>query len=243
MHIAAVTLFPGLFEVYRSEGLFARASEKGLVDLSTVNIRDFTLDKHRTADDIPYGGGPGMVMKPEPVVRAVESLGNKFTQNKVLVVSPRGWVLNQKRAEKLSLLDNLTIVCGRYKGIDNRAIEVLHAEEISIGDYILGAGEIAALTIIDSVVRLLPGFLGDMNSALEDSFSGKNKLLSAPEYTRPREFRNLKVPSVLLNGNHAKIEQWKKQQSLELTVNRRPELIDEKDLSEEEMEFLKKIKE
>jgi len=241
MRIAVVTLFPALFEIYRNEGLFAKAEQSGLVRLTAIDIRDFTTDKHRTADDILFGGGAGMVMKPEPVVRAVESLGEVFAKSDVIVASARGALFNQEMAERLSSLDTMTIVCGRYKGIDARVVEILGATEISVGDYVLGAGEIAALAIIDAVVRLIPGFLGDLDSAESDSHSGADRLLSAPEFTRPREFRGHSVPEILLTGNHSAIENWRRRISLQLTAERRPDLLRKAKLTPEEMAYIESI--
>jgi len=242
VRITVFTLFPGLFEGYRSEGLFAKAIEAGLVELNTVDIRDFSADKHRTADDIPYGGGPGMIMKVEPVVRAVESLGENYNDAERIILSPRGTPFNQTEAERLSSCPALILICGRYKGIDARVAEILDAKEVSIGDYVLGAGEIAALAIIDSVVRLIPGYLGDLDSAGSDSYSGPDRLLSPPEYTRPAEFRGHSVPEILLSGNHAAIAKWKRRQSLKLTLERRPELFEKANLTEEEKEYIETIK-
>lgn len=243
INIATASLFPGVFEAYCREGLFAKAIEKGLVGLLNVNIRDFTADKHRTADDIPFGGGPGMVIKPGPVVRAVESLGDDYITGEIVVVSPRGELFDQTLAEKWSRLGFLTIICGRYKGIDARVTGILGAREVSVGDYILGAGEIAALSIIDSVARLLPGYLGDELSVEVDSLSGPERLLSAPEYTRPREFRGIHVPEILLSGNHAAMADWKRRQSLALTAERRPGLLDKAALNDEERAFVSALRE
>lgn len=242
MKIATLTLFPSLFEAYGGEGLFAKAVESGIVELKALDIRDFAEDRHRTADDIPFGGGAGMVMKPEPIVRAVESLGEEFLAAEKIIVSPRGRRFDQSEAERLSEHDRFIVICGRYKGIDGRVPDILGAREVSIGDYVLSSGEIAALAIIDAVVRLIPGFLGDMDSAETDSHSGPNRLLSAPEYTRPREFMGHRVPEILLSGNHAAIEQWKHRQSLRLTLERRPEIIEKATLSKEDIAYIEAIK-
>lgn len=242
MRIAVVSLFSGLFEAYSKESLFEKAVERGIVSLVPVDIRDFTSDKHRTADDIPFGGGAGMVMKPEPVVRAVESLGADFDAGRRIIVSPRGRLFSQEIAEKMSELDCMTIICGRYKGIDGRVGDILDAEEISIGDYVLGSGEVAGLAIIDAVVRLLPGFLGDIDSAETDSHSIPGRLLSAPEFTRPREFRGHRVPEILLSGNHEAIAQWKRRRSLEITFARNSELLEKLELTDEERAFVESLK-
>ncbi len=242
MRIAAFTLFPALFDTYRSEGIFAKAVNAGLVELNALDIRDFTVDKHRNADDIPYGGGAGMVMKPEPIVRGVESLGAEFEGAERIIVSPRGERFTQAGAERLSEAPSLIVICGRYKGIDGRVPEILNAREVSIGDYILGAGEIAALAIIDAIVRLIPGFLGDLDSAEFDSHSGPGRLLSPPEYTRPAEFRGYKVPDVLLSGNHGAIEKWKRRQSIGITNRLRPDILEKAELTAEEMAFIEILK-
>ncbi len=241
MKIATLTLFPLLFEAFGGEGLFAKAVESGIVELKTLDIRDFAEDKHRTADDIPFGGGAGMVMKPEPIVRAVESLGEEYLSAEKIIVSPRGHQFDQCEAERLSQIDRLIVICGRYKGIDGRIPEILGAREVSIGDYVLSSGEIAALAIIDAVVRLIPGYLGDLDSAETDSHSGPNRLLSAPEYTRPREYMGHRVPEILLSGNHAAIEQWKHRQSLMLTLERRPEIIERAELSREDIAYIEAL--
>ena len=241
MRIAVATLFPGLFELYGHEGLFARGRERGLVDLEVVDIRRFAPDKHNTADDIPYGGGAGMVMKPGPIIRAVESLNSYIGDGERIVLSPRGKLFTQVEAEELSRRDSFTLICGRYKGIDQRAVEILGAREVSVGDYVLGCGEIAALSIIDSVVRLIPDYLGDMDSAETDSLSGRDRLLSAPEYTRPREIMGHRVPEVLLTGNHGAIDNWKRRQSLLLTLERRPDLLEKVELTDEERAYLEAL--
>lgn len=241
MRIYAVTLFPALFEIYRKEGLFAKAVENGLVELKTIDIREYTADKHRTADDIPFGGGAGMVMKPEPIVRAVESLGEDLSKTERILVGARGVLFNQEIAENLATKESLTFICGRYKGIDERVVDILGAKEISVGDYILNAGEIAALAIIDAIVRLIPGFLGDLDSAESDSHSGNDRILSAPEFTRPREFMGYSVPEILLTGNHSAIEKWKRRMSLRITAERRPELLRKTKLTPEERAYIESI--
>ncbi len=242
MQIAIVSLFSGLFEAYSKESLFEKAVEKGIVSLNIVDIRDFAKDRHRTADDVQFGGGAGMVMMPGPVVEAVESLGVGWEDSKRIIVSPRGRIFKQEIAEELSSLSNITIICGRYKGLDARVGEVLGAEELSVGDYVLGSGEVAALAIVDAVVRLLPGFLGDMDSADSDSHSIPGRLLSAPEYTRPREFRGLRVPEILLSGNHAAIEGWRRRRSLELTFERNPSILEDAELTREERAFIEALR-
>ncbi|MGC9314011.1 MAG: tRNA (guanosine(37)-N1)-methyltransferase TrmD [bacterium] len=241
LKIATLTLFPALFETYGGEGLFAKAAESGIVELETLDIRDFALDKHRTADDIPYGGGAGMVMKPEPIVRAVESIENGYAGAEKLIMSPRGKLFTQAEAERLSEAERLIVICGRYKGIDGRVPDIIGAREVSIGDYVLSSGELAALAVIDAIVRLIPGYLGDLDSAETDSHSGPNRLLSPPEFTRPREFRGHRVPEILLSGNHSAIDEWKRRQSLRLTFERRPEIIDKTELSREEIAYIEAL--
>ncbi len=242
MRIATLTLFPSLFEAYIGEGLFAKAVESRIIELDIIDIRDFAKDKHRTADDIPFGGGAGMVMKPEPIVFAAESLYEEFSRAEKIIVSPRGQLFDQREAERLSELESLVVICGRYKGIDGRIPDMLGAREVSLGDYVLGSGEIAAMAIIDAIARLIPGYLGDLDSAETDSHSGPNRLLSAPEYTRPREFRGHRVPEILLSGNHSAIENWKRRQSLRLTLERRPEILRDADLTQEDIAYLEALK-
>lgn len=237
-----MSLFSGLFKAYSNESLFKKAAEKGIVDLEMIDIRDFTTDKHKTADDIPFGGGSGMVMKPEPVVEAVESLGEDYLRGKKVIVSPRGKLFEQENAEQFSNLEYLTIICGRYKGLDARVGEILDAEEVSIGNFVVGSGEIAALAVVDAVVRLLPGYLGDLESAETDSHSIPGRLLSAPEYTRPREFRGYRVPEILLSGNHAVIENWKRRKSLEITLRNHPGALGNVELPRDEQAFIESLK-
>lgn len=237
-----MTLFPALLEAYRREGLFAKAVDAGLVDLQISDIRDFARDKHRTADDIPFGGGAGMVMKPDPIVGAAENLGDEFADAEKIILSPRGRLFDQIEAERMSKMQSLVVICGRYKGIDGRIPEIIGAREVSIGDYVLGAGEIAALAVIDAVVRLIPGYLGDLDSAETDSHSGRDRLLSPPEFTRPREFLGHRVPEILLTGNHAAIEEWKRRQSLRITLERRPELLENVDLTDEEIAYIQALR-
>ncbi len=217
--IAVVTLFPEVIAPYLAASIPARAAAKGLVEFRLVQVRDFTTDRHRTVDDTPYGGGAGMVMKPEPLVAAVESLG---TRGRVVVMSARGKPLTHAMVVRYSLEPVLTILCGHYKDIDQRVVDVLEAEEVSVGDFILSGGEPAALCLIDAIVRLLPGALGDHESASSDSFY--DGLLSPPSYTRPPEFRGLNVPDVLRSGNHADIDAWRQREAERLTAQRRPDL-------------------
>jgi len=203
-----------------------RAQKNGIVDLRVHNLRDWAQDKHHTVDDAPFGGGQGMVMKPEPIFAAVEDLlGQIDEKSKIILMSPAGRRLDQSIAERFSRESHLIIICGHYEGIDHRVIEHLVNLEISIGDYVLTNGAIAAVVLVDAIVRLLPGVLGHQQSAADDSFSPESSGLEAPQYTRPAEFRGWKVPEVLLSGNHAEIEKWRKEQGLKRTRENRPDLL------------------
>lgn len=223
MKIDILTILPEILRGFLSASIIGRAEEKGLVRFNIVNLRDFTHDRHRTTDDKPYGGGSGMVMKPEPFFEAVDSLELKKNPGRLILPSPAGRPFNQDAAKELSLEKRLVFLCGHYEGIDARVAQGLNAEEFSIGDYIVTGGETAALVMIDAVVRLLPGALGDEKSAVYESFS--NGLLEEPQYTRPAGFRGLNVPEVLLSGNHEQVRRWKEEQSLMLTAKRRPDLV------------------
>jgi len=233
MKIDILTLFPEICRAPLSESMMKRAQENKIVDLRIHNLRDWTSDKHHTVDDAPFGGGQGMVMKPEPIFAAVESLrnGGRETANiehpasKVILMSPAGQRFDQRMATELSRESHLIVICGHYEGIDHRVIEHLVDAEISIGDYVLTNGAIAAVVLVDAIVRLLPGVLGHEQSATDDSFSGG--LLEAPQYTRPAEFREWKVPEVLLSGNHAEIAAWRKEEAMRRTRRNRPDLLRE----------------
>ncbi|MEI6884515.1 MAG: tRNA (guanosine(37)-N1)-methyltransferase TrmD [Bacteroidota bacterium] len=225
MQIDILTLFPGMFEGPFSHSIIKRAKEKGLVTINLYDIRDWSFSKHKTVDDYAFGGGAGMVMMAEPIVRCIEDLQSKTTYDEVIYMSPDGILLDQKTANRLSLSGNLLILCGHYKGIDERIREHFISLEISIGDYVLSGGELAAAVLTDAVIRLLPGVLNDETSALSDSF--QDNLLSPPVYTRPADFRGWKVPDVLLSGNDKEIVKWKHEQSLERTKQRRPGLLGE----------------
>ena len=233
MQIDILTLFPEICRAPLSESMMKRAQENGIVDLRIHNLRDWTADKHHIVDDAPFGGGQGMVMKPEPIFAAVESLlgGNNETSNtqqstaKIVLMSPAGRRFNQHIAGELSRESHLIIICGHYEGVDHRVIEDLVDLEISIGDYVLTNGAIAAAVLVDAIVRLLPGTLGDEQSAVDDSFSSEHSALEAPQYTRPAEFRGWKVPEVLLSGNHAEIAKWRKEQAIKRTRENRPDLL------------------
>jgi len=227
MKIDIVTLFPEICRAPLSESIMKRAQEKGILEMHIHNLRDWTTDKHHVVDDATFGGGQGMVMKPEPIFAAVESLREKpeirSPKSKTILMSPAGQRLNQNLAAELSQESHLIAVCGHYEGVDHRVIEHLIDVEISIGDYVLTNGAIAAVVLVDAIVRLLPGALGDDQSAAEDSFTAG--LLEAPHYTRPAEFRGWKVPDVLVSGNHAEIAKWRREQSLKRTRENRPDLL------------------
>ena len=223
MKIDIVTLFPEICRAPLGESIMKRAQKNGIIDLHIHNLRDWTTDKHHVADDAPFGGGQGMVMKPEPIFAAVEELRNQTS--KVVLTSPAGRRFDQQMAVQLSGESHLIIICGHYEGVDHRVIEHLVDLEISIGDYVLTNGAIAAVVLVDAVVRLMPGVLGHEQSAVDDSFS--RGLLEAPQYTRPAEFRSWKVPDVLLSGNHAEIESWRREQAIKRTRENRPDLLRE----------------
>ena len=230
MRVDIVTLFPEICRVPLSESMMKRAQENGALHLHIHNLRDWTSDKHHLVDDAPFGGGQGMVMKAEPIFTAVEDLKKPTSkigseQSRVILMSPAGRRFNQEIAKQLSGESHLIIVCGHYEGIDHRVVEHLIDDEISIGDYVLTNGAIAAVILVDAVVRLLPGVLGDEQSALDDSFS--EALLEAPHYTRPAEFRGWKIPEVLLSGNHAAIAKWRAEQAKKRTRENRPDLLGE----------------
>jgi tRNA (guanine37-N1)-methyltransferase len=237
-----VTIFPRMVDAALADGILARAIARDLVHVRVRDLRDFTDDRHRTVDDVPYGGGPGMVLKPEPMFRAVEAICEETGEPQaVVLVSPQGRKFSQIEAVRLATLDRVTILCGRYEGIDDRVREKLATEELSIGDYVLSGGELPALVIVDAVARLIPGVVGDEDSVAGDSFA--RGLLDFPHYTRPAEFRDLKVPDVLVSGHHAEIRKWRKRQAIELTLNRRPELLAEAELDVEEQEILRELME
>jgi tRNA (guanine37-N1)-methyltransferase len=221
MRIDIVTLFPEICRAPLGESMMKRAQEKSIADLHIHNLRDWATDKHHVVDDAPFGGGQGMIMKPEPVFAAVEDLRDRTS--KIILMSPAGRRLDQQLATQLSGEAHLIVICGHYEGVDHRVIEHLIDLEISIGDYVLTNGAIAAVVLVDAIVRLLPGTLGHEQSAADDSFS--NGVLEAPQYTRPAEFRGWKVPEILLSGNHAEIAKWRKQQALNRTKQNRPDLL------------------
>jgi tRNA (guanine37-N1)-methyltransferase len=224
--IDIVTIFPKMVEGPLAEGIVARAIVRGLIDVRVHDLRDFTTDRHRVVDDMPFGGGPGMVLKPEPLFGAVDRIREeRGTPSTVILTSPDGERLTHDVAARLSALDHLVILCGRYEGVDERVREHLATETISIGDYVVSGGELPALVIVDAVARLIPGVVGDDASVAGDTFA-RNGLLDFPQYTRPAEFRGLGVPPVLLSGHHAEIEKWRREQALERTRKLRPDLLD-----------------
>ena len=223
------------------ESIMKRAREKGLLDVRVINIRDFTFDKHHTADDYPYGGGAGMVLKADPILKAVDFIREEEKDLRILLMSPQGRRHTQAVASELSMEKRrIVFICGHYEGIDERVRTYLSPEEVSIGDYVLTGGELAALVIIDSAVRLIPDVLGDSSSVEEESF---NQLLDYPHYTRPAELRGMNVPPVLLSGNHEVVRLWRRKQALINTLNKRRDMLDSADLSEEDIKLMKVIKE
>ena len=248
MQFEVFTLLPEVFPAYLESSILQRARQRGLIEVRVHNIRDYTLDKHHTTDDIPYGGGGGMVMKPEPVFDAVESVIGRFDNLNatpqpdcpIILLTPQGRVFNQRIAAEFSLHEKIALICGRYEGVDERIRTHLVTDEISIGDFVLTGGEIPALILIDAISRFIPGVLGDPDGAMDDSHA--SGLLEYPHYTRPPEFRGWAVPDVLLSGDHAKINQWRREQSLRRTLARRPDLLAKADLSEADKKLLEQIK-
>jgi tRNA (guanine37-N1)-methyltransferase len=243
LNFDVLTLFPGMFEGPLNESILKRGREKGLLNVTVRNIRDYTEDKHKTADDSPYGGGAGMVLKPAPIFKAIESIKAEHTGEPLLTIllSPQGRLFDQQRAEELSgETRRIILLCGHYEAIDERVIDALVDEELSIGDYVLTGGELAALVVIDAAARLLPGVLGDEESAYRDSFG--DGLLDHPHYTRPAEFLGRKVPDVLLSGNHADIDRWRRRESLKATLVKRPDLLSTADLTNEDRQILEELK-
>ena len=228
MRIDVLTLFPEMFSGYLGQSLLRAAIERGVVDVELHNMRDWAEDRHHTVDDRPFGGGPGMVLQVGPVVECVEAVRGQYeTPGHLVMLTPQGRRLSQSVVEQLTEKKRLLLLCGRYEGFDERIREILTPEEISIGDYILGGGEVAAMVVIDAVARLVPGVLGDEESNRQDSFSGNDRILEYPQYTRPREYRGYQVPEVLLSGDHPRIAAWRREQSLERTRQRRGDLLSE----------------
>jgi len=241
MRIDIITLFPSMFRGPFDESIIKRARKKGILEINLHNLREFTNDRYRTVDDVPYGGGAGMVMKPEPLFRAVEKVKEeKSSSSKVILLSPQGQPFTQEKAKELARGEGLIFICGHYEGVDERVREHLIDEELSLGDFVLTGGELAAMVIVDAIARMLPEVLGCQDSIREDSFY--QTLLDYPHYTRPSEFRGWKVPGVLISGNHQKIREWRKKKKLENTFKKRPDLLKTIKLSREEEEMLEQIK-
>jgi len=245
MRIDILTLFPEMFQGPFSTGLFQRAVSRGLVSVELHNIREYTHDRHRTVDDYPYGGGAGMVLKPEPIFEAVEALqvdwsAREKAETPVVLLTPQGHPFSQQIARKLSEHPRLILLCGRYEGVDERVREHLVTEEISIGDYVIGGGELAAMVVVDAVVRLLPGVLGSEDSSEDDSHT--TGLLEYPHYTRPPVFRGWSVPDVLLSGDHSRIAGWRHEQSIIRTLERRPDLLDRAELCIGDEKLIERLK-
>ena len=240
MRIDILTLFPEMCCEVLRESVIGRARERGCVEINCRNIRDYTLDKHNRVDDSPYGGGTGMIMQVQPIYDCYESLcRDTGTRPHLIYLTPQGKTLTQKRVVELSKLDNIALLCGHYEGIDER-VNYAMDEDLSIGDYVLTGGELAAMVAIDCIARFIPGVLGSSESAETESFS--DGLLEYPQYTRPAEFRGMKVPEVLLNGNHALIERWRRDRAIELTLSRRPELMEHVELNKKDIAFIQSIK-
>ncbi len=238
MRIDILTLFPEMFHGVLGSSILGKAAEKGIVQFHVTNFRDYSESKHGTVDDTPYGGGGGMVLKPEPLFNAVEAVAGN-SKPRVILMCPQGKRYNQRLAEELAKEEHLVFICGHYEGYDERIRQYLATDEISIGDYVLTGGELAAMVVIDSVVRLQPGALGNETSAVTDSFS--TGLLEHPHYTRPAEYRGWRVPDILLSGHHANIERWRLKESLRRTLERRPELLETIELTKEMRELLAEL--
>lgn len=238
-NVRVITIFPGIFESFMKFGNPARALEAGLLTFETVDLRDFTEDRHRTTDDYPYGGGTGMIMKPEPIVAAIRSVRELEPGSKVILTTPQGKRLTQEVVQDLAAVDSLVFVCGRYEGIDERVRSFVD-DEVSIGDFILSGGETAVMVILDAVVRLIPGVLGADSRIDGESFY--DGLLEYPQYTRPRVFEGLETPEILLEGHHAKIRVWRKKQAIAKTLLKRPDLLKDRALDNEELKLLEEIK-
>ena len=237
MRVDLVTIFPRLCDGTLAAGIVRRAIERGIVDVRVHDLRDYTTDRHRSVDDVSYGGGPGMVFKPEPLFRAVDAIRAEREIDAVILTSPQGRTFTQREAERLADLGHIVVLCGRYEGVDDRVRSDLATEELSIGDYVLSGGELPALVMVDAVVRLLPGAVGDEESVDVDSFS--HGLLDFPHFTRPAEYRGLRVPDVLLSGNHAEIRRWRTREALTRTLALRPDLLPTAELDSEEREILR----
>lgn len=236
MHISILTIFPGMFTSFFAESILARAIAQGLLSVEAIDLRPYSDRKHKNLDDDPFGGGAGMVMLAQPIVDAMEDVAPKDKPVRRIFLSPRGKTLTQKRAEELAREAHIALLCGHYEGVDQRAIDLCIDEEISIGDYVLTGGEAAAMVLVDCVARLIPGVLGSSESVEDESFT--SGLLEYPHYTRPREYRGLSVPDVLVGGNHAHIVKWRREEALRITLQRRPDLLDGIELTSKERRML-----
>lgn len=242
MRIDIVTIFPSMVEPPLREGVLGRAMERGLIDLKVHDLRAFTDDRHHVVDDVAYGGGPGMVMKPDPFFRAVDEIGaGRGKPSAIILTTPDGKRFTHADAARLSAMPHLLILCGRYEGVDDRVRQALATDELSIGDYVLTGGELAAMVIVDATARLVPGVVGDEESVARDTFA--RGLLDYPQFTRPAEFRGMAVPPVLLSGHHAEIERWRRREALRRTLAERPDLLDAAELSEDDRRLLRELKE
>lgn len=239
MRIDYLTLFPEMFEGVLNHSILKRAQDKGMLNVNTVNFREYAENKHNQVDDYPFGGGQGMVLKPEPIFNALESL-QQTPETRVVLMCPQGEPFTQEKAQELSEAEHLVFICGHYEGYDERIREHLVTDEISIGDYVLTGGELPAMTMTDAIVRLIPGVLGNQQSHEDDSF--QDGLLEFPQYTRPREYRGMNVPEVLLSGNHARIEAWRREQKLLRTYRNRPDLLDKAELTKQDQDILKRYR-
>jgi len=239
MNFHVLTIFPEIITGAASGSILGKALGKGVIRLSTVDIRDHATDKHRMVDDYPYGGGPGMVMKPEPIFSAVESLSMP-AGSPLILLTPAGERFDHLTAKELALNSDLALLCGRYEGIDDRVRDLLPVREISLGDFVLTGGEFAALAVIDAVARFVPGVLGDEESATDESFA--TGLLEYPQYTRPPEFMGQRVPDILLSGDHGRVDRWRREQALLRTLEKRPDLLETAQLTDEDRKFLEKVK-
>ncbi len=240
MKFDIVTIFPRMIDAALAEGVVSRGIDNGALDVKVHDLRDHTTDRHRSVDDMPYGGGPGMVMKPEPLVRAVEEIRRgRGTPDAVILLSPQGTLFTQAEAVRLSGLRHIVLLCGRYEGMDERVGALVGADEVSLGDFVVSGGELPAMIVLDAVSRLVPGVVGDEQSVAEDSFA--RGLLDYPHYTRPAEFAGLKVPDVLMSGHHAEVRRWRRKTALARTLERRPDLIERATLDDEDRELLAEI--
>lgn len=237
MKIKVLTIFPEMLSGYLSSSVIGRALDAGLFSVELIDIRPYSQNKHKNTDDYPFGGGAGMVMLAQPIVDAAQA--NASGRERRIYLSPRGRTLNQRIVEELAQEEELMLLCGHYEGVDERALQLCFPEELSIGDYVLTGGELAALAVIDSVARLIPGVLGSSESSEDESFT--TGLLEYPQYTRPREFRGMEVPEVLINGNHALINRWRREQALRITRERRPEMLENAPLTSEDRAYLRSL--